>query len=101
MRHDRRRLCAAGLAGGRSLARGPIGARAERPSLLAVEDHARVIKHAADKLPVGSEAGVVPVEDVVAVHLIAPLIGAFPIAASFIIAAVREQGVADIPLGSD
>ncbi len=46
--------------------------RADGELLLAVEDHAAVVEHTVDEPAVGGEAGVVPVEDVVAAHLVAP-----------------------------
>src|SRR5690606_7789014 len=56
-----------------------------------VEYHACMVEDVINELPVGSEAGVVPIIDVVAAHLIPPLICAFPVSSRFVIATVRQK----------
>src|SRR5688500_6450304 len=48
-----------------------------------------------DEIAVGGEAGIVPIFDMAAGHLVAPAIGALPIAARLVVAAVGKQLVPD------
>lgn len=50
---------------------------------------------AVDKIAVGGETGVVPVFDVASGDFIAASIGAFPVAAGFVVTAIGQKFVAD------
>ncbi len=77
------------------------GVTGRSASLRPVEDHAAMVEDAVDEHAVGGEAGVVPVEDLVAGDLVAALIGALARAARLVIAPVRQQPVADAAVGGD
>lgn len=49
---------------------------------------------AVDEIAVGGEAGVVPIFDVASGDLVAAAIGAFPVAAGFVVTAVGQKFVA-------
>ena len=66
-----------------------------------VQDHAGMMQYAVDERSVSGKAGIVPVVDVIAPDLVAPLVCAFPLSARFVIATVRKQVVADIAIGRD
>ncbi|QTK79294.1 hypothetical protein AT6N2_C1568 [Agrobacterium tumefaciens] len=75
----------------------PISVR----SLLAIEDHAAVVEDTIDKFTVCGKAGVVPIVDVVALHLISPLIGALAFAARFVIAAIGQKLLTNVAIAGD
>ena len=57
-----------------------------------------MVQHAFAELAVGREAGVVDVVDVIALQPLVAPVGAAARAASFVVAAVREQFVADVTI---
>lgn len=57
-----------------------------------------MIQDAVAKIAIGREAGIVFVVDMIAADLITALVGAFAVAAGFVVAVVGEQFVADIAI---
>jgi hypothetical protein len=54
-----------------------------------------------DEVDIGGEAGIVPILDVGATHLVASFIGALPLTARFNTAAVGQQLMPDAIVGRD
>lgn len=66
--------------------------------LLAVEHHATVIEHVINEFPIGGEAGVIPVFDIVVGYPVAPLISAFTFAACLVVTVVGQQLMANLAI---
>ena len=61
-----------------------------------IEDHPGVMENVIDKMTIGSEAGVVPVFDIVARQFVSAFIGAFMRATRFHIMAIGKEFVSDV-----
>src|SRR5690242_9915157 len=71
-------------------------------STFPIENHAAMMKIVVfDKGAIGGEAGIVPIVDMIAAHLVAALIGALALAARFVIAAIGQKLLPDMTIGGD
>ncbi|ROL81645.1 hypothetical protein BK636_13995 [Pseudomonas chlororaphis] len=68
---------------------------------LPIKSHAGVIQHIVMKVPIGGEAAIVPVLDVVPHHFVAALIGALVFTTGLVVTPSRQKLVTDEAIGGD